>query len=92
MKHYHGEQFDCADYTEKELRERFPDEFEEFNEARKEAWKADPKYYCDYILAQLNDKESDLRDCRNELCLRCGNYREKHLGACDGCRWKEGDW
>ena len=31
----------------------------------------------------------ELKTCRNELCLRCGNYREKHLGACDGCRWKE---
>ena len=31
----------------------------------------------------------DLKDCRNELCLRCGNYREKHKGACDGCRWRE---
>ena len=32
---------------------------------------------------------SELRDCRNELCLRCGSYREKHLGACDGCRWED---
>ena len=32
---------------------------------------------------------SELRDCRNELCLKCGNYREAHNGACDGCRWKE---
>ena len=32
---------------------------------------------------------SELRDCRNELCLRCGSYREKHLGACDWCRWKD---
>jgi len=24
----------------------------------------------------------------NELCLKCGSYREAHLGACDGCRWK----
>ena len=31
----------------------------------------------------------DFRDCRNELCLKCGNYKQKHLGACDGCRWKE---
>ncbi len=30
----------------------------------------------------------DLEVCRNELCLRCGYYRERHLGACDGCRWK----
>lgn len=33
--------------------------------------------------------ESDLRDCVNELCLRCGIYREEHLGACNDCRWKE---
>lgn len=31
----------------------------------------------------------DFRDCRNELCLRCGQYRERHLGACDGCRWRD---
>lgn len=30
----------------------------------------------------------DLRDCRNELCLKCGAYKERHLGACDGCRWR----
>jgi hypothetical protein len=33
--------------------------------------------------------ESDLRDCVNELCLRCGSYQNEHLGACDGCRWKD---
>lgn len=32
---------------------------------------------------------TDLKDCRNELCLKCGRYHEKHLGACNGCRW---DW
>lgn len=31
----------------------------------------------------------DLRDCRNELCLRCGEYKTKHLGSCDDCRWKD---
>lgn len=31
--------------------------------------------------------ERDLRDCRNELCLRCGEYKMRHKGACDGCRW-----
>lgn len=31
----------------------------------------------------------DLKDCRNELCLKCGEYKRSHLGACDGCRWKE---
>ncbi len=31
----------------------------------------------------------DLEVCRNELCLYCGQYKQRHLGACDGCRWKE---
>lgn len=31
---------------------------------------------------------SELRDCRNELCLKCGDYKQRHLGACDGCRWR----
>lgn len=26
---------------------------------------------------------------RNELCLKCGNYKEAHKGACDDCRWKD---
>ena len=30
-----------------------------------------------------------LKDCVNELCLYCGRYKERHLGACDGCRWKK---
>ena len=32
--------------------------------------------------------KTDLNDCRNELCLRCGQYKQRHLGACDGCRWR----
>lgn len=32
---------------------------------------------------------SDFKDCRNELCLKCGQYKTAHLGSCDGCRWKE---
>lgn len=38
--------------------------------------------------AKIERLERELRDCRNELCLRCGQYRERHLGACDGCRWR----
>lgn len=30
----------------------------------------------------------DLNDCRNELCLKCGIYKDRHLGACNGCRWQ----
>ena len=38
---------------------------------------------------RINQLKCDLKDCRNELCLKCGEYKQRHLGACDGCRWKE---
>ncbi len=38
---------------------------------------------------ELNDLRRDLRDCRNELCLKCGDYKMAHKGACDDCRWKD---
>ena len=38
---------------------------------------------------QLHDAKSELNAMRNELCCKCGKYREAHNGACDGCRWKE---
>lgn len=35
----------------------------------------------------MKDLLNELKNCRNELCLRCGAYRESHLGACDDCRY-----
>lgn len=43
------------------------------------------------LKASIADLKSDLKDCRNELCLRCGDYKQRHLGACDGCRWENID-
>lgn len=37
----------------------------------------------------LRRLERDLKDCRNELCLKCGEYKQRHMGACDGCRWNQ---
>ena len=31
--------------------------------------------------------KKELHAMRNELCCKCGKYREAHNGACDGCRW-----
>lgn len=39
------------------------------------------------LVPQLCDA---LQDARNELCLRCGKYRDAHNVACDWCRW-DGD-
>ena len=45
------------------------------------------------LMREAADSLEDLRkeNCtlRNELCLKCGRYREAHNGSCDGCRWKE---
>lgn len=46
---------------------------------------------------QIHDERDDtirqlraaLRACQNELCLRCGEYKHRHKGACDGCRWEK---
>jgi len=35
----------------------------------------------------IEELRTDLEVCRNELCLRCGQYKTKHLGSCEGCRW-----
>ena len=36
------------------------------------------------LIARLR---KELAAMRNELCCKCGNYRDAHNGACDGCRW-----
>lgn len=41
------------------------------------------------ILNELHEAKSELAAMRNELCCKCGNYREAHNGACDGCRWEK---
>ena len=40
-------------------------------------------------IKELSQIETDLRDCRNELCIKCGQYQTKHLGSCNGCRWEK---
>ena len=41
----------------------------------------------DSLAAQLEASQRRAQDARNELCQKCGRYREAHKGACDGCRW-----
>lgn len=43
----------------------------------------------DKMVRERDKMKSDLKDCRNELCLKCGDYKQRHLGSCDGCRWKD---
>ena len=36
---------------------------------------------------ERDELKKELHEAKNELCYMCGNYREAHNGACDGCRW-----
>ena len=38
---------------------------------------------------ERDEMKKELAAMRNELCCKCGNYREAHNGACNGRRWKE---
>ena len=38
---------------------------------------------------ERDELKKELDAMRNELCFKCGNYREAHNGACDGCRWRK---
>ena len=52
--------------------------------AKTELWKQLVEYR-----KELHEAKSELAAMRNELCRKCGNYREAHNGACDGCRWEK---
>ena len=38
---------------------------------------------------ERDELKKELADMRNELCCKCGNYREAHNGACNECRWEK---
>lgn len=44
----------------------------------------------DNIQVKIDEIMKENRDLRNELCCKCGDYKMRHKGACDGCRWKDG--
>lgn len=36
----------------------------------------------------VDELKRELKDCRNELCYRCGSYRSADTNACQWCRWR----
>ena len=50
-----------------------------------------PITLCDNLAAAADLIEAQAKEIyalRNELCLKCGNYKLAHKGACNGCRWR----
>lgn len=41
------------------------------------------------LIKKLQECKKEMDQMHNELCLKCGNYKNAHLGACNGCRWKK---
>ena len=41
------------------------------------------------LQGELSQAQAERDAMRNELCFKCGKYREAHNGACDGCRWEK---
>lgn len=39
------------------------------------------------LRAENEKLRKELRLCKNELCLKCGEYHTSYLGSCDDCRW-----
>ena len=37
---------------------------------------------------RIEAQAKEIDALRNELCLKCGNYKLAHKGACNGCRWR----
>ena len=61
---------------------------EEKNASPKSSWDDMVQMIVD-LRRTLADTKAELVLCRDELCLYCGQYKERHKGACDGCRWKD---
>ena len=37
---------------------------------------------------ERDEVRKELHEAKNELCCKCGNYKQSHNLACDGCRWR----
>lgn len=37
---------------------------------------------------RIEAQAKEIDALRNELCLKCGNYKLANKGACNGCRWR----
>ena len=41
------------------------------------------------VLKDYNKLKREFENCRNELCLKCGNCRDPELKyICNSCKWK----
>ena len=41
-----------------------------------------------FLRGSVDNYNSELKDCKNELCQWCGKYRSAHIGACNECKWR----
>lgn len=42
----------------------------------------------DLAADRIEELKLENTNLKIELCLKCGQYKQAHNGACDGCRYK----
>ena len=79
---------------QKEILQNIEDNIMELKVMKQIMLKGMKELECASTEAELLRKQNDslmlsLKNCTNELCMKCGKYKNDHLGACDGCKWKD---
>lgn len=82
--------------TEKQMQEvlrNVEERITELKQVKQSMLKCQKDFECASMELELVRKQNEkllvsLRDCANELCVKCGRYVNDHLGSCDSCKWK----
>lgn len=82
------------DMEQQEIIREIEDRITELKSIKQSLIKLQKDYECAVLERDMVRKQNDrlltsLKDCANELCQKCGKYKNDHLGACDHCKWKD---
>ena len=83
---------------QKEIIESIEERITELKNIKQSLIKCQKDYECACMERDMLRKQNDrlltsMKDCVNELCIKCGRFPNNHLGACDACKWKDvKDW
>ena len=86
------------DKQQQEIIRQIEERIEELKTIKQSLVKCQKDYECAVMERDLVRKQNErllfsLKDCANELCIKCGKHRNSHLGSCDDCKWKSvKDW
>ena len=86
------------DKQQQEILRQVEEKIEELKNIKNVLLKCQKDFECATVELEMVRKQNEkllvsLKDCANELCQKCGQYVNDHLGSCDKCKWKNvKDW